>query len=50
MYNQVEELRNNQQSYCLPVKQSNEDLSCNHYTKGCSRFFFKCCNIYDPCV
>jgi hypothetical protein len=29
---------------------SNENKTCLHYTKKCSRFVFECCDIIDPCV
>lgn len=30
---------------------SNGSLTCSHYkTKKCSRFYFPCCDIVDPCV
>ena len=28
---------------------SNENKTCDHYTKKCSRFVFECCEIIDPC-
>ena len=27
----------------------NTALSCNHYEKQCSKFFFECCKTIDPC-
>lgn len=28
---------------------SNTSLICTHYNKKCSRFYFKCCRVIDPC-
>lgn len=33
------------------MSKSNGSLTCSHYkTKKCSRFYFPCCDIVDPCV
>lgn len=33
-----------------PTAVSNMSLSCEHYEhKKCSRLFFECCQVYDPC-
>jgi RING finger/CHY zinc finger protein 1 len=29
---------------------SNCSKTCEHYNKKCYKFYFECCNIYDPCI
>lgn len=33
----------------ITKSKSNENKTCSHYTKRCSRFVFECCDIIDPC-
>jgi len=30
--------------------ESNSNKTCEHYEKKCYKFYFQCCNVYDPCV
>jgi hypothetical protein len=32
------------------ITKNNEALTCSHYEKKCSRFYFSCCNTIDPCA
>lgn len=32
------------------IEKSNSIIECEHYKKKCSRFYFSCCNLYDPCM
>lgn len=33
-----------------PTHKSNYNVECEHYKKNCSRFYFSCCGLYDPCM
>lgn len=34
---------------CIDSAGSDFNQSCSHYDKKCSRFYFACCNVIDPC-
>jgi len=37
-------------NYLKSIKSnSNESKICSHYEKYCYKFYFECCNLYDPC-
>ena len=33
----------------MPKIVSNQSKTCSHYDKQCYKFYFDCCDIYDPC-
>ena len=44
---QIQNLMMGNYSQC--ILKSNESKTCSHYEKSCYKFYFDCCNVYDPC-
>lgn len=40
---------NNSTSTTAMMGSDDLSLHCTHYEKNCSRFFFECCGVFDPC-
>lgn len=46
---QIQELMMGKFSFIISNQISNESKTCTHYTKQCYKFYFPCCETWDPC-